>query len=183
MTPEQIKKEQKKAAEMLDNAKIALTEEERSKIEICDYNLNNYNVVGTAIVIYVNTKRCCAKEMVMYPYQLCPEHLHPPVGDYQGKEETFRCRWGEVYLYVPGEKTDNIKAKIPAGKENTFHAWHEIILKPGEQYTLKEKTLHWFEGGPEGAIISEFSTPSFDDQDIFSDPQILRTTNLDKNIK
>jgi len=45
--------------------------------------------------------------------------------------------------------------------------WHEIYLRPGEQYTLKEQTRHWFQAGPEGAVISEFSTPSFDEADIF----------------
>jgi D-lyxose ketol-isomerase len=57
--------------------------------------------------------------------------------------------------------------------------WHEIVLKPGEQYTLREKTLHWFQAGPEGAIVSEFSTRSYDDRDIFSDPDIRRVSNLD----
>ena len=179
MTTGQIEAAQRKAAEMLNKALIRITEDERKKIEICDYNLNCYDTIGTAIVIYVNTGRCCAKEMILTPYQLCPEHLHPQLQDYPGKEETFRCRWGEVYLYIPGEPAENIRARIPAGKEDTFHVWHEIVLKPGEQYTLKEKTLHWFEAGPEGAIVSEFSTPSFDKTDIFSDPAIIRNSNLD----
>src|SRR6185437_11532858 len=46
-------------------------------------------------------ERCCAKELVLFPGQTCPEHRHPPLGpDKPGKEETFRCRWGTVYLYV-----------------------------------------------------------------------------------
>ena len=54
---------------------------------------------------------------------------------------------------------------------------HEIYLRPGEQYTLKEQTRHWFQAGPEGAVISEFSTPSFDEADIFIDPEIKRESN------
>ena len=34
--------------------------------------------------------------------------------------------------------------------------------------------LHWFQAGPEGAVVSEFSTQSRDDLDVFSDPQIVR---------
>jgi len=34
--------------------------------------------------------------------------------------------------------------------------------------------LHWFQAGPEGAIISEFSTQSHDETDIFTDPDIIR---------
>ena len=79
--------------------------EEAKRIEYCDYHLGEFDTIGTEILTYVNTDRVCAKEMMLTPYQICPEHLHPQLGDYQGKEETFRCRWGEVYLYVPGEPT------------------------------------------------------------------------------
>jgi D-lyxose ketol-isomerase len=48
------------------------------------------------------------------------------------------------------------------------------VLKPGEQYTLYPDTLHWFQGEPEGAVISEFSTRSRDEADIFSDKDIKR---------
>jgi D-lyxose ketol-isomerase len=36
-------------------------------------------------------------------------------------------------------------------------------------------TLHWFQGSPEGAIVSKFSTRSRDEFDIFTDPEIRRT--------
>jgi len=44
----------------------------------------------------------CDENRVLFPRQTCPEHRHPPVGNEPGKEETFRCRWGVVYLYVAG---------------------------------------------------------------------------------
>ena len=50
----------------------------------------------------------------------------------------------------------------------------EIVLAPGEQYTIPPDTLHWFQAGAEGAIVSEFSTQSRDELDVFSDPQIVR---------
>ena len=50
------------------------------------------------------------------------------------------------------------------------------MLKPGEQYTLPPDTLHWFKGGVEGAVVSEFSTHSDDASDIFTDPNIQRET-------
>ncbi len=52
---------------------------------------------------------------------------------------------------------------------------HEIALRPGEQYTIPPKTLHWFQAGPEGAVVSEFSTASRDELDEFSDPDVRRT--------
>lgn len=48
----------------------------------------------------------------------------------------------------------------------------EISLNPGEQYTLAPNTLHWFQAGKEGAVVSEFSTNSSDELDIFTDPDI-----------
>jgi D-lyxose ketol-isomerase len=51
-------------------------------------------------------------------------------------------------------------------------------LKPGQQYTLDPNTLHWFQGGADGAIVSEFSSTSIDETDIFTDPDIRRITEV-----
>ncbi|MGI6237455.1 MAG: D-lyxose/D-mannose family sugar isomerase [Candidatus Excrementavichristensenella sp.] len=181
MTNGFICKKQKEAALVLQKAGIALRNDEIENIEICDYELGRYDEIGTAIVIYANTERCCAKEMILGPHQLCPEHRHPPLPEYQypGKEETFRCRWGIVYLYVEGEPVENPVFQPPEDKQGTFTVFHEIVLHPGGQYTLKPNTRHWFAAGSEGAIISEFSTPSYDLRDIFTDPEIIRVSNLD----
>jgi D-lyxose ketol-isomerase len=143
-----------RAAAMLAEAGIALTPAERDAIEIADFGLGNLDAVGLQIVVYVNTDRVCAKELVLFPRQTCPEHRHPPVGDDPGKEETFRCRTGVVHLHIEGED--------------------EIVLRPGEQWTIPPDTLHWFQAGDEGAVVSEFSTQSRDETDVFTDPRIVR---------
>jgi D-lyxose ketol-isomerase len=143
-----------RAAAMLDEAGIVLTPNEREQIEIADFGLGRLDEVGLQIVVYVNTDRVCAKELVLFPQQRCPEHRHPPVGGQPGKEETFRVRRGAVHLHVDG-----------AG---------DIVLGPGEQCTIPPNTLHSFEAGDEGAIISEFSTRSRDALDVFTDPRIVR---------
>ncbi|WP_156889879.1 D-lyxose/D-mannose family sugar isomerase [Planococcus lenghuensis] len=168
---EQVKKE---TLTFFENANIKLTDEEVNKIEVTDFGLNRIRELGLQLVEYVNTERCCAKDLILLPRQTCPEHLHPPVGDSPGKEETFRCRFGTVYLYVPGPKTEQPLARIPKGKEETFTVWHEIVLHEGEQYTLEPNTLHWFQAGDKGALVSEFSTKSTDENDIFTDPSIKR---------
>ena len=61
--------------------------------------------------------------------------------------------------------------------QHHFTAWHEVVLHPGEQYTVFPGTKHWFHA-PDGAIVSEFSTHSRDDLDIFTDPAIQRATKL-----
>lgn len=163
-----------RALEYFYLAGIILTDAEKERIEIADFGLGILETFGLQLVTYINTGRCCAKELVLFPWQICPEHRHPRVGCYIGKEETFRCRWGEIYLYVEGTATLTPKAKIPNGKRAYFTVWNEIILHPGEQYTLAPDKLHWFQGGQQGAIISEFSTRSLDENDIFTDPAVNR---------
>lgn len=163
-------------------AGIIITEAEKAKIEVADFGLGIVEKVGLQILTYVNTEKCCAKEMVLRPYQTCPEHTHCDGVEnglpYAGKEETFRCRKGEVYLYVAGEGLkENIKAKLPETKVTVFH---EIILKEGEQYTMYPNTKHWFQAGKDGAIISEFSTKSRDESDIFEDERISRIPEVEE---
>lgn len=158
-----------------EKAQIVLTEEEKDAIEVADFGLNDLSHTGLEMVTYLNTERVCAKELVLFPGQTCPEHRHPAFGSYIGKEETFRCRWGRVLLYVEGERTHPIKAKAVDGLYTVFH---EIELLPGEQYTLKPNTKHWFQAGDEGAVVSEFSTPGFDEEDLFSNPRIVRTPKI-----
>ncbi len=180
LTTEQFRSAQKKACKFFEKAHIVLTEKEIENIEVADFNLGRLETIGLELLTYLNTDNVCAKELVLFPGQICPEHRHPAVQGNPGKEETFRCRWGQVYLYVPGIPTPNPQATIPGDKKNTFTAWHEIILNPGDQYTLQPDTLHWFQGGPEGAIVSEFSTTSRDESDIFTDPAIQRITQIKK---
>ncbi len=91
-----------KAATLLHKAGIVITPEERARVEVADFGLGELEKTGLEIITYVNTQRCCAKEIIMFPGQTCPEHWHPTLNGVPGKEETFRCRWGTVYLYVPG---------------------------------------------------------------------------------
>ena len=174
ITREQLAQARKKTLDYFKKAGIVLTEAEKQNIEVADFGLNELESTGLEIITYVNTDRVCAKELVLFPGQTCPEHQHPPVEGEPGKEETFRCRWGAVYLYVPGEKTPNPKGTPPKSREDWYTVWHEVVLKPGEQYTLKPDTLHWFQAGTDGAIVSEFSTKSRDESDIFTDPEIAR---------
>ncbi|CEK17900.1 D-lyxose/D-mannose family sugar isomerase [Chthonomonas calidirosea] len=178
ITKQQLMEARQRALEYLSRAGIVLTPEEQERIEVADFGLGDLEHTGLELITYVNTSRCCAKELVLFPRQTCPEHRHPPIGSDPGKEETFRCRWGEVYLYVPGEPTPQPHAIPPKGREPHYTVWHEIVLRPGEQYTIPPNTLHWFQAGEEGAVVSEFSTTSRDEFDIFTDPQIERITRV-----
>ncbi len=179
ISKEECGKAQQRAAKMLAEAGIVITEEELKNIEVADFGLGELETTGLQIVTYENNDRYCAKELVISPGQTCPEHRHPDIAGVPGKRETFRCRKGVVWLYVPGEKTEKIKAKVPAGSEDCYTVFHEVVLNPGDQYTLEPGTLHWFQAGPEGAIVSEFSSTSRDESDEFTDPRIKRATEME----
>jgi len=159
------------ALERLHALGIVLAPEERGRIEVADFGLGRLRETGLQLLTYVNTDRYCAKELVLFPGQTCPEHRHPPFDGMPGKEETFRCRSGVVHLYVEGEPTAQPTCTPPEG---TYTVFHELVLRPGEQHTIPPDTLHWFQAGPDGAVVSEFSTASRDELDVFSDPRVVR---------
>ena len=174
LTKTEIRKAQLRAARMLKAAGIAITPREAATIEVADFGLSDLGRTGLEIVVYENNDRYCAKELVLFPGQTCPEHRHPSIAGASGKRETFRCRRGVVWLYLPGAPAERMKAKPPAGSEAHYTVRHEVELKPGAQYTLEPDTLHWFQAGPDGAIVSEFSSTSRDEADVFTDPRIRR---------
>src|SRR5262249_48432768 len=133
LTQAEVDAARRRAAGVLAEAGIVLTAEEQAGIEIADFGLSRLDELGLEVVVYVNTDRVCAKELVLFPRQTCPEHRHPPFDGTPGKEETFRCRAGLVYLYVEGPRTAEPQAIAPEG---AFSVQHEIVLRPGEQYTI-----------------------------------------------
>ncbi|GGP11812.1 D-lyxose/D-mannose family sugar isomerase [Oceanobacillus neutriphilus] len=166
----------RRVKELYEKANIVLSDSELENIDFADFGLDNIEKEALNLVVYINNERYCAKEMVLLPNQTCPEHLHPDLENKEGKQETFRCRWGKVYLYVEGEelKPDEISVTLPQENNQYYTAGKEFVLLPGEQYTINPKTKHWFQAGPEGAVISEFSSPSYDEYDIFTNPNVKR---------
>ncbi|HEX4519654.1 MAG TPA: hypothetical protein VH063_08760 [Gaiellaceae bacterium] len=176
LTSDEVDAARRRAAEILDGAGIVLTPKEREQIEIADFGLSRLEELGLEVVVYTNTERVGSKELVLFPRQTCPEHRHPPFDGTPGKEETFRCRAGVVYLYVEGEHTPAPSARLDERDREVFTVWHEVVLRPGEQHLVPPDTLHWFQAGDEGAIVSEFSTTSRDELDVFTDPRVERAT-------
>jgi D-lyxose ketol-isomerase len=178
ISAQELAERRRQIADLFARVGIVLTSQEKGNIEIADFGLGKFEETGLGVLVYVNTDRVCAKELAMLPQQTCPEHRHPSVRGRPGKEETFRCRSGSVSVYVPGPTTPNPAAKPTKGREKTYTVFHEVHLLPGEQYTLNPDTLHWFQAGPEGAVVSEFSTTSTDEADVFTDPEIQRMTKV-----
>jgi D-lyxose ketol-isomerase len=179
MKREEVERIQAEAASLLKEANIAFTEIEAKSMEVADFGLDDIRNVGLEIIVYENNDRYCAKELILLPRQMCPQHRHPKVDEHNsGKRETFRCRRGEVVLYIEGPATPNPKARVIERHKKHLTVWHEFVLRPGDQYTIPPNTLHWFQAGDQGAIVSEFSSTSIDELDIFTDPNIRRIPEI-----
>jgi len=176
----EIKAMRRRAAGLLDRAGIVLSREEKDAIEVSDFGLGDVERLGLLVVVYENNDRYCAKEIVLLPRQMCPEHRHPLISEQNpGKRETFRCRWGTVYLYVEGIATPRPKAKVPPECAPYLTVWREIVLRAGDQHALPPDSLHWFQAGDRGAVLSEFSSSSVDERDVWTDPRLRRLPEID----
>jgi D-lyxose ketol-isomerase len=160
---------------MIQASGITLTDADLKNMAAADFGLSRLETEGVQIATLIQTERLAVKVLVLFPNQTEPEHRHPPVGDDPGKEETIRAISGNLRFYIPGK--DTIKEGfIPEGKEDCYTVRHEVIMKPGDQLTLAPGQKHWFQAGPEGAVMYSFSTCVRDILDGFTDPNIKRET-------
>jgi D-lyxose ketol-isomerase len=176
ITRAEVEAAQARAAGLLRRTGVALRPDELEQIAVADFGLGELETTGAQILTLLDTAEIAVKLIALFPGQTLPEHRHPPLGDYRGKAETLRCEWGEVRLYMEGEPEDAPRGRPPASRGNTYTVWREVILLPGEQITLPPDTLHWFQPGPEGAVVWSFSSRAVDVQDVFTDGEIRRTT-------
>src|SRR5258708_39974729 len=139
----QIRQMQERVTQTLAQAGIVLTSQEQTQIEVVDFGLSELERTGLQLVIYINNDRYCAKELVMTPRQTCAQHRHPPLSETNpGKQETFRCRWGKVWLYVEGEAGQAIQAPRPEGSGPHSTTFYQIESAPSDQCTIPPNTSH-----------------------------------------
>jgi len=177
ITRAEQKKAQDRAAHMIVQSGIRITEEEKQRIEVVDFGLSHLEIEGVQVLTLVQTARISVKVLAMLPNQTEPEHWHPPVGDDPGKEETIRAVAGTVYFYVEGEDTFK-NGFLVKGKEKCYTLRHEIVLKPGDQLTFQPGEKHWFQAHDEGAVMYSFSSVARDALDQFTDPNIVRIVKV-----
>jgi len=104
ITPQEYAQARERAIGFFAKTGIVLTEKEKQDIEVADFGLGDLGRIGLEVLVYVNTSRVCAKELVLFPGQTCPEHRHPTRGGVPGKEETFRqieLKAGDQYTLAP----------------------------------------------------------------------------------
>lgn len=157
ITREHEKVHQEMALAYLNKAAVVVRDDEKDRIAVSDFGLGDPMRTGLQTLTYFNTDRISAKEIVLAPRQTCPEHWHPVIGE-------------------EGEPTPNPRATPPPGREQYYTVWKETVMRPGDQVCLRPGVVHWFQAGDEGAVISDYSTCSRDEQDRFTDPDTVRAT-------
>ncbi len=164
---------QVRARELLRRSGLALRAEELAGVEVLDFGLGMAGELGLQVVPVLETGQLAIRLVALLAGQTCPEHRHPPQGDYAGKEETLRCAWGRLYVCTEGEPTERPQAAAPPRWQH-FTVWRETALAPGDQLSLPPDMLHWFQGGPEGAVAWLFCSRATDAEDVFTDPDVRR---------
>ncbi len=95
-----------------------------------------------------------------------------------GKAETFDIIYGDGSFFLPGEETKCPRYSIPKSQYQYVENKHEIYLKASEQLKLPPNTPHSARAGPRGMVAIEYSMPSRDEADIFTDPRIKRKVEI-----
>ena len=177
ITKQELIGAQERAAHLIEQAGLYITEEEKQSIAAADFGLSQLEQEGIQILTMFETDRIAGKILVLFPNQTEPEDWHPSVGDDPGKEEIIRALGGDLYFYIPGDDTLD-KGFIIDGKGDYYTMRHEVDMKPGDQLILPPGTKHWFQAGAKGAVMYSFSTKVRDTLDQFSDPNIVRETKI-----
>ena len=120
ITRAQFKEAQIIGAQLLGTTGISLRDDELEKISIADFGLGNLDTFGAQILTLTSTDQIAVKLIAMYSGQILPEHWHPIINEYEGKEEILRVEYGDMYLYTPGDPTQNPLATIPNNKIDCF---------------------------------------------------------------
>ncbi len=82
----------------------------------------------------------------------------------------------QIVDYKTGDFYKMGLAKIPEGREKYYTCRHEVILNPGDQYTVGLNEKHWWQAGPDGVIALEVSSKSRDGFDLTTDDRL--TTSI-----
>jgi D-lyxose ketol-isomerase len=160
---------------MLARAGLAITPAELARIEVADFGLADLERTGLQLLTYVNTDRYCAKELMLFPgTDLVPSIAIRPSAASLARWRRSAAAGARCISSSRGFRRRPTPRVRQRGVEAYYTVFHELLLLPGDQYTIPPDTLHWFQAGAEGALVSEFSSTSRDELDVFTDPRIVR---------
>ena len=109
-----------------------------------------------------------------------------PLFHFEGKSETFKMICGDAVMLSDEAKVlsspvdhftipDRFHNRIEKVRvEEKITTKSMIYLAPGSEVLLPKHTKHALVAGEEGAVYLEFSTPSLDEADVFTDKRVIR---------
>lgn len=138
---------------------------------VVDFAQGDFTSLGMGGLFWINhqEKEYCGHEIFLLPGQSIAEHRHlPSVKDgknYQAKHEGWVVRYGSIYNFSEiGEPNldqfPEVKAMLSKKQLPHLVSKHvERIEADGSVHLLcKDESWHFMMGGPNGAVVSEFST-------------------------
>lgn len=112
------------------------------------HGLEKFDKIGLTMLTVVN-RGYCKKLLIALPGQQHPEQYH------QKKEETFHVLYGEVNMFLDGEKR---------------------VCKPGDVINVEPGVRHAFDTST-GCVIEEISSTHFKDDSYYTDTSIMQNKN------
>lgn len=143
-----------------------------------DFAQDDFLNVGMGGVFWINDTehKYFAHEIFLLPGQMIVEHRHKKVPEGAAKMETWHVRHGMVYNFSNDEPTENLPVKLPESqlKVDGITALHCKPLRQGEMGSLNcLEAPHFMMAGPEGAIVSEYASPHYDDALEFTNKTVV----------
>ena len=77
---------QQTAADLIRKTGVLIRESEYDGIAVADFGLSNLRYFGAQVLTLVNTEEIAVKLIALHSFQTLPEHWHPKIGEYEGKE-------------------------------------------------------------------------------------------------
>jgi len=145
------------------------------KVFVSDFGLGRFTEVGLGVIIWCGDEKYgyTGLDIFLLPGQVIPEHWHVRVGDIPEKMESWLVRHGEVYACVEGPDTPNRRARLSSADAAHFAVKNERTLRVGDVAGItRPMEKHWMQAGPQGAIVSEFSTFHTGEAVRFTDPKV-----------
>ncbi len=162
------------AVDQIESVGIQLSKEEKKGIEVLDFGLSHIETEGAQIATLVSSEKVALKAIVLQPYQIEPEHWHPPIDGHSGKEETLRCMAGKVIVGISGEANPEGEMYLPTHNREHYTCQNIVVLQPGEQILFKPGEKHWFRAWDTATTLLSISSTAVDIQDKFTNPNIIR---------
>ena len=143
-----------------------------------DFAQHDFVNVGMGGIFWINNTQhgYFGHEIFLLPGQMIVEHRHNVSKDGPAKMESWHVRHGFVHTFGEGEPTRDLPCRLPESQlaAGGITVRHCYTLRAGEVGTLNRITArHFMIAGPEGAIVTEYGTPHYDDALEFTNKTVV----------